>query len=296
MAALVEQAVGGDLAAVGRAGHAAEAVGAQQRLRGGLDRGAGAVGLGLECPDRVVRRVGVGELLLGARLAGDPRERLVELACRPGRRPSAPRPRCRRRCGAAANSSGASRCSAATAQKSPPSVERRSSSPAAASRHATSSAPSQVPAPATGDQVCDRGAGERERVEHVHRARAARRRRTRRAEQVGLDRRGDRPGRPTRAAPGSPGRPTCPTAAARTRRAAWRASAQQQPSAVAAEHEPPAGPPSPGGSAKRGSAARRTAAQRAPGSRPASAASMPRRAERQPRAPAAPGASSASAP
>ena len=48
---------------------------------------------------------------------------------------------------AAVYSSGASRCSAATAQKSPPSTLRRSSSPAQASRQATSSAPSQVSAP-----------------------------------------------------------------------------------------------------------------------------------------------------
>ena len=57
---------------------------------------------------------------------------------------------------AAAYSSGASRCSAAIAQKSPPSTPRRSSSAAAASRQATSSAPSQVRAPASGDQVCER--------------------------------------------------------------------------------------------------------------------------------------------
>ena len=43
--ALVEEAVGGDLAASRGAEHTSEPVGPQQPLRGGLDRGAGAVGL-----------------------------------------------------------------------------------------------------------------------------------------------------------------------------------------------------------------------------------------------------------
>ncbi len=76
---------------------------------------------------------------------------------------------------AAAYSRGASRCSAATAQKSPPSTPLRSSSPAAASRHATSSAPSQVLAPCNGDQVCER-APERPNGSNTNTSPSARRR------------------------------------------------------------------------------------------------------------------------
>ncbi len=71
---------GGDLARSRRARHPAEAIPPQQRLRGGLDRGAGAIGLGLERSQGVVGGVGALELALVAGRAGQHRHRLEQLA------------------------------------------------------------------------------------------------------------------------------------------------------------------------------------------------------------------------
>ncbi len=190
--ALVEQPVGRDLARPPpsarrvRTGRRAAAPGRSPRSRSGCGRPAC-----LERAHRVVGGVRAAELGLVRAAPPQRRKRLMRARACPGRRPSGRRcrsaPRSPRRRTAAARD--------AAPRRSPRSHRPRrragQAAPAAASRHATSSAPSHVFADAQRRPRLRRGAGQRERVEDEHvsdRAPALERHR----HQVGLDRGGDR--------------------------------------------------------------------------------------------------------